>query len=254
MTVLNWGDLTKNQEDSETVEQAIARIIAEHNADAEAHLAEGQSLQSHKGAQIIDHLANSVVRDKLKFDRFAIDDLFATLDPWQPNGFVESMGYGDVQIFVGPTINQEGSMMLTEGEGITDQSLIARNPVWQIRLKFMSNTNQVGYIGPNAKEASAGYGFKIDNGTLKTFYFNGSGVEQNTTIGAITTNQYYVLSAEVSNGTDIKWYVDGTEVLSVSSISLSEATEFMAIYFKNTSAAYRIMHIQAFHYDADYIQ
>lgn len=67
----NWGDLTKSAVDSETVEQAIARLIAEHNDNNESHLAVGQSLQSHKAYEIIDHLANSIVPDKLSNDFFS---------------------------------------------------------------------------------------------------------------------------------------------------------------------------------------
>jgi hypothetical protein len=65
MSVANWGLLQKSQEDDETIEEAIARLIVEHNENEEAHTAEGQSLQSHKASEVIDHLANSIVSDKV---------------------------------------------------------------------------------------------------------------------------------------------------------------------------------------------
>jgi len=42
-----WGLLAKAQDDDETIEEAIARLIDEHNEDEESHLGSGQSLQSH---------------------------------------------------------------------------------------------------------------------------------------------------------------------------------------------------------------
>lgn len=56
-----WQNLQKSQDDSETIEQAIARIVASHNDNANSHLAEGQSLQSHRASEVIDHVVKSVV-------------------------------------------------------------------------------------------------------------------------------------------------------------------------------------------------
>lgn len=62
-----WGGLPKSQTDNERIEDAITRRVGEHAADETAHLLPGQSLQSHKASQIIDHLAESVVNDKLNY-------------------------------------------------------------------------------------------------------------------------------------------------------------------------------------------
>lgn len=66
MSEPTWGMLAKNQEDNETIEQAIDRLIEAHLADSNAHLEEGESLQSHRASEIIDHLATSIVEDKIK--------------------------------------------------------------------------------------------------------------------------------------------------------------------------------------------
>ena len=60
-----WGQLAKSQTDAEKVEEAIVRLILEHNEDETAHLGVGQSLQSHKASEIIDHLAESIIEDKI---------------------------------------------------------------------------------------------------------------------------------------------------------------------------------------------
>jgi hypothetical protein len=65
MAVVNWGSLHKSQVDDETIEEAIARLIAAHEADETSHLGAGESLQSHKASDIIDHAALSIIEDKI---------------------------------------------------------------------------------------------------------------------------------------------------------------------------------------------
>ena len=64
MTV-NWENLGKNALDPTTISEAIDAKITNHNDDPEAHLGEDQALESHRAAEIIDHLAESVVNDKI---------------------------------------------------------------------------------------------------------------------------------------------------------------------------------------------
>jgi len=66
MAVVVWGVLEKSQVDSETIEEAVARLIQAHEDDTNAHVEVGESLYSHKAAEIIDHLVASVVADKIK--------------------------------------------------------------------------------------------------------------------------------------------------------------------------------------------
>jgi len=60
-----WGLLQKSLTDSTTIETRVDEKIAEHEADEDSHLGVGESLQSHKAAVIIDHLAESIITDKL---------------------------------------------------------------------------------------------------------------------------------------------------------------------------------------------
>jgi hypothetical protein len=60
-----WGLLSKSAVDAETVEGAVTRLIAVHEADETSHLDTGESLQSHKAAAIIDHIAGSIIEDKI---------------------------------------------------------------------------------------------------------------------------------------------------------------------------------------------
>lgn len=61
----NWGQMFKSLYDSKTIDQAISDAVAVHDDDPTAHLDEGQSLTSHRASEIMDHLARSVVNDKI---------------------------------------------------------------------------------------------------------------------------------------------------------------------------------------------
>ena len=67
-TTVTWGNLLKSQISAEKIEAAILRMIQNHEDDADAHLEIGESLQSHKASVIIDHIAGSVVSDKIEDD------------------------------------------------------------------------------------------------------------------------------------------------------------------------------------------
>lgn len=64
MGIQTWDSLQKNATDDETIEQAIARLIAVHEGDSNSHLGVGESLQAHKNADVIDHPQQSIVMDK----------------------------------------------------------------------------------------------------------------------------------------------------------------------------------------------
>ena len=72
-----WGLLKKSQTDDTLIDDEIDSKISDHNDDESAHLGETGSLQSHKAAEIIDHVAESVVNDKIKYDSRAYNAVVA---------------------------------------------------------------------------------------------------------------------------------------------------------------------------------
>jgi len=93
-TTITWGNLYKSQISSEKIEEAIARMIQDHEDDPDAHLEVGESLYSHKASEIIDHIVQSIIADKIK-DGEVIDSKLANIDSWRrllavdPAGAVE---------------------------------------------------------------------------------------------------------------------------------------------------------------------
>ena len=60
-----WGVMPKSQDDPESVEDAINRLISDHEADPEAHLGAGESLETHRQDDILDHPPGSILPDKV---------------------------------------------------------------------------------------------------------------------------------------------------------------------------------------------
>ena len=128
MAVEVWGLLPKSQVDNETIEEAIARLILEHSEDETAHLGAGQSLQSHKASEIIDHLINSVVADKIRdfnVSPYAILDsgfnfrtYFESIDGFSKfktgdRGDISVLSIGDVAMDCGAQVNDYVALYLT---------------------------------------------------------------------------------------------------------------------------------------------
>lgn len=88
MSLPLWGQLEKAQDDPQTIEQAIAQAIIEHENDPEAHLGEGESLQSHKSELVIDHPATSIVPDKFSITQPLMTFLFNSTAGWVTDGNV----------------------------------------------------------------------------------------------------------------------------------------------------------------------
>lgn len=61
-----WNNLPRTNNDPTSIDQAIAGAITSHNDDPDAHIGPDRALESHRAAEIIDHLAESVVNDKIK--------------------------------------------------------------------------------------------------------------------------------------------------------------------------------------------
>lgn len=113
-----WENLAKSALEPTLIEQAIAEQIGDHNNDSDAHLGAGQALESHRAAEIIDHLAESVVNDKIQRAARAyvaivgsgVDGDFTTLQ--DAIEYSESVGGGTVLLRPG-TYYLSGAVSIT---------------------------------------------------------------------------------------------------------------------------------------------
>lgn len=99
MSVETWGQLDKSQDDSEKVEAAISRLIAEHEADPDSHLGVGESLEAHRASEVIDHTAGSVVADKLQAGGLILITTFENLANFTVTGNVNKYYFPGVEMY-----------------------------------------------------------------------------------------------------------------------------------------------------------
>lgn len=221
MPVQNWGDLTKNQEDDETIEEAIARIVDQHNEDEEAHLDTGQSLEAHKSADVIDHPAASVVADKQSNIEVRYQSNFDSIDSFTKGGDVSSeFNAALLYIEEGGTNNSYmfGASGISVGVDLSDIEWL-----WQEAVYIDKTTNKYeltfGVTGtsfsPSAVEHYGAY-FHLDGTTLyaKINPPTGSPVSEN--LGTIDFS--YARLLRIHNNLQsgyVEFYLDGVLVASL---------------------------------------
>lgn len=253
MSIDTWGDKPKSQTDNTLIDDEIDALIQAHKDDPDAHLETGQSLQSHKASEIIDHLARSVVRDKLSFDRFTIDEHFSTIDAWQKSATVSLNTLGQVNIQTLSVTNNVQYLYANPGDAMPDGGSAYAFPTWLARVKLGQITNQLAYFGQFDLDIPFGVGFKVSNGSLYAFYINSGDVEQTISIAGITLDDtWHNYRFEITAGYNISWYIDDVLVASVVGVTLEISQMFAYFYLKTTANVSKIMYVQVFHYDEDY--
>jgi hypothetical protein len=255
--MITWGQLAKSQTDPEKIEEAIKRLINEHNADPEAHLVEGGSLKSHKMAEIIDHLVESIVADKIKAGEINLYHLtskkrilmtsFESLDGWGTYGSVY-LDLGNCALWTTAT-----SGNYTEIDAVPANWTpfdVTKEFEWQATVRIPFNTSQEAYFGPSHHPiigGENGVGFRVLDATLYAFIFkNGeftfypiSGVD-------ITAWNVYRIIHKL-NPEKYEFWVNGELKLIVVSNLPTENGDIMALFFIQTKTnAIRRLYISDF--------
>ena len=214
-----WGALQKALDDNQTILQAIAELITAHEADEEAHLGEGESLQSHRAEEIIDHLAASIIADKYAdqsigtdkfvYDHLQIETIFESLDAMQEftSGSGSVSNYiANLRLATGATdesVADLHSEAWTEGLGVN----YLKNPRFMVVAKLTAVTDQTVYYFAGAYDLQ-GFGFKIVDGTLYALHTKDS-TEYTTDISSgITLTGFHRFKAIYTSGEKIEFYVD----------------------------------------------
>jgi hypothetical protein len=203
-TVAVWGMLPKSGVDDETIEEAINRLITVHNDDETAHLGTGQSLQSHKASEIIDHLANSIVPDKIS-SRFATySNSFVVPSTYDNSGIVEQAGYG--RIYAQVTSVTHDSYITPQIELLDGRELPTAGFLWDLSFAI-SKGGTPSYTGLlSCGDDYVGFGFSINNTGIRAFY---------AIDGSITYSDYLSISlGELHRG---RFFIDPiTKLMQVS--------------------------------------
>lgn len=170
MAVENWGLLTKSQEDPETIEEAITRIVSAHNDDPESHLGEGKSLEAHRANEILDHKPGSVLADKWTMSEFDFSTQFESLAGFVTNGSVSQV-YPGVQLWT----NTSGSGNRAKIAVPLEDGGFVFHPEKDFLVQFVFNTDTFGggtflsSFGWGVGATRSGVGITVVNDVLK-FY------------------------------------------------------------------------------------
>jgi hypothetical protein len=210
----NWGMLSKSQSDNETIEEAIARVVEEHNEDEASHLETGQSLQSHKASEIIDHLAESIVIDKFEknfYNKQSIVGALQSLDNFTFSGYSCNAYLSGVQLTTNTTLNNLAELYAKANTDFDCQ--FDNNPILEIAAKVWGQGTYEAYFGLGDRSGSYDEcfaGFKVVSGTLYArTYSTTSGDETLTEIAGITVTNFNYYRVEYTEGVNCKFYVNG---------------------------------------------
>lgn len=216
-----WGLLSKSLVDNEKIEEAINRLIAAHNADETAHLDVGQSLQSHKASEIIDHLASSIIADKIANREIELVHLYdfnierhslslESIDGWDTTGGL-SLWVGTLELATGSVINTWRYAYASTWEGVQfTKTMVAQ---WRARWTSSADLISAIFVGIYGLGDPAGqaFGFKVVSGALYAFWLAGpleNSVEYTQLITGVTITSYHIYRVEYDPGVSIKFYVD----------------------------------------------
>jgi len=221
MTVVNWYGLAKSATDPQTIGEFTEEQIAAHQDNPDAHLGVGESLTSHRASVIIDHLAESVVNDKLfrSARRYS-----AIVDPNSDNDFdtivsaVEysaGIGGGDVLIqrgehhlngtlYLPPTVSLYGFGI---GESVIIQDVAEEAVISSLTdgiAQLAHANNAVAVTGTNIVNMDTPYNPDGLNlvGTLIDFKDGGTTVIRLVT-AINSATQYVVDGASLTAGTPV---------------------------------------------------
>lgn len=221
MGLQTWSGLQKSATDDETIEQAIARLIAVHEGDSTAHLGVGESLEAHKTADVLDHPQQSVVGDKLTAGQINISTSFDSLDTWGQAGDIDPSFPSLLLSTDRGTTNF--TILYTTFSYLIDWGLFDFECLFTETAKFewddTSHLMSIGFfengISPSAYNSVGGFFFEVDAGDLWAVVKIGSNRNrvQLSSIDPTVLHTYRGHFVPADN--KVYFYVDGVLVASI---------------------------------------
>lgn len=192
MSIETWGLLPKSQIDAQTINQAIAQAISDHNDDANAHTGVGQSLYNHVQNPILDHRAGSIPADKFSLDNFVLQSNFENLAPFTTNGTVFQQ-YPFLRLNTSGALNAV-SWLSCESTNNMYELKFDQFPIFQINFRASSVSNYKGYfiygLEVNASDGKC-IGFEFTNNAINGYVRLGTTKYTTSTWTLDTNNHIY---------------------------------------------------------------
>lgn len=255
MSEFTWGDMPKSQVDNQLITEAIAEMIAQHEADPEAHLGAGESLEQHKTNEVIDHPASSVYDDKFAFDRNTFDLNFSDFDLYDHSSSVEYIALNSLYLYSANSSIPQWFYASTQDMWKSDEFLFSKNPRFLIKILLSNVTSQQTYFVVGERDDGRGFGFKIINNALYIIYYKSDFSEQAQFVQNLSANVIYKMELRVIDGTDIQLYIDNLYVTTFADCDFPTTNNFLFslpwVDFKSTTTTARELFLRDFHWEAD---
>jgi hypothetical protein len=217
---MNWEHLPKNAVNNETIEQAIIRLILEHNNNATAHMGEGQSIDVHRKNEIIDHKAGSVLNDKLSFSEIEYLSYFENLSVFEIGTGVTSGAYNSLQMV--PTVNNSDNCFVRSETSINGSIIdFTKDFLFQTVFMIKNNGGNVKFytgFGYGDNDVYQGIGFVVRSGILYASFNRYTGEEDefiNESLGSFSFDTVNILRFQyIAGERKLKFIVNGIELFS----------------------------------------
>lgn len=221
-----WGLMPKSQDDAETIEEAIVRIVGEHNDSDTAHTEAGQSLAVHRESETIDHLAGSILADKQSAIQRSVTNALTGLDSMTTLGDVTANGVGSVGVYIEHGVVGH-SYFRSEYSQAGIQLNTSLDMYFQAVAKYdTSNTSFKSSMGflTNSTSTATGFGFNVRSNVLRVHAGDGTHNSEVTCTGIDLTIEHTYRAFYIAGEGQFYFYIDGILVaqIAVGSIVLDE--------------------------------
>ena len=246
MSVETWGLEQKAQDDPQTIDEAIAAAVLAHEQDPDAHLGAGESLDSHRASEIIDHLAESIVTDKLEhnffFNKLNLTQ-FYSLDVFDISAFATELTLMSIYLTTSTTKNNEA--YLGPKNGYLTKCDFLKNPILNVPLLINVVGTHLVYFGLGDKNETYDNnfaGFKVSGGHIYArTYKDSTSHETLVDLGVFVSGVLHTYRIEVYSGVRVDFYIDNSFVATITTNLPNDTQGYsLFIYLKTTQAGQNV--------------
>jgi hypothetical protein len=240
MSIENWGLLTKSQTDPETIEEAINRIVGEHEAEPTAHLGEGESLEAHRTNDIIDHLAGSIPFDKTTPYELSYKNYFISPSTYDGDGNIFQSGGGEIYLYDYHVANAESNVYIPipsfQNGSFPEKDITVQ---FVLKLNFANNSDTLDVMFGTDEN---GFGLTVRDSVLKgSLYIDNTRYLTNAL--TFTKNQIFLVRIFISSADNACFFfINGVQVASLA-LAPKGAPDFgqLALLTTSTSTTFALL-------------
>lgn len=250
-----WGLMPKSQIDPTLIEARMTEMIAEHNDDPTAHMADDQSIGIHRINTTIDHPAGSVPTDKFAFAR-TIKTWFESIDGW--TNYSAGTGsalaqLGGLFLSTGGTSGGVGALAIL-GSVFTGLNM-SKAFYWRTTMIFSDIANIISYFGPCYAVDLVdfnGFGFRVVSGALQAFMGDYTNLATITIPDIDITETHIYEIRYIVDPQKAEFYIDGVLVATFDTGNFPEnGDEFCTLLLKNTTSSTHNVAVSDFQYEQE---